>query len=34
MYLVVIDAVISALLGTRLGWRRAERTGDIELSAA
>jgi cellulose synthase/poly-beta-1,6-N-acetylglucosamine synthase-like glycosyltransferase/peptidoglycan/xylan/chitin deacetylase (PgdA/CDA1 family) len=34
MYLVVIDAVISALLGTRLGWRRAERTGEIELSAA
>jgi cellulose synthase/poly-beta-1,6-N-acetylglucosamine synthase-like glycosyltransferase/peptidoglycan/xylan/chitin deacetylase (PgdA/CDA1 family) len=34
MYLVVIDAVISALLGTRLSWRSAERTGDIELSAA
>jgi cellulose synthase/poly-beta-1,6-N-acetylglucosamine synthase-like glycosyltransferase len=34
MYLVVIDAVISALLGTRLGWRRAERTGDVELSTA
>jgi cellulose synthase/poly-beta-1,6-N-acetylglucosamine synthase-like glycosyltransferase len=34
MYLVVIDAVISAMLGTRLGWRRAERTGDVELSTA
>jgi hypothetical protein len=26
--------VISAMLGTRLGWRRAERTGDVELSTA
>ena len=34
MYIVVIDALISALLGRRLSWRRAERTGEIELSAA
>jgi hypothetical protein len=34
MYLVVIDALISASLGTRLGWRRAQRTGEIEISGA
>jgi cellulose synthase/poly-beta-1,6-N-acetylglucosamine synthase-like glycosyltransferase len=33
MYLVVIDAVISALLGTRLSWRRAVRTGDAAAPA-
>ena len=30
-YLVVYDALISALLGSREGWRRLERTGDVEL---
>jgi cellulose synthase/poly-beta-1,6-N-acetylglucosamine synthase-like glycosyltransferase/peptidoglycan/xylan/chitin deacetylase (PgdA/CDA1 family) len=34
MYLVVIDAVISALLGSRLRWNRVERTGTVEVSAA
>jgi cellulose synthase/poly-beta-1,6-N-acetylglucosamine synthase-like glycosyltransferase/peptidoglycan/xylan/chitin deacetylase (PgdA/CDA1 family) len=34
MYLVVIDAVISALLGSRLRWNRAERTGTVEVPAA
>jgi cellulose synthase/poly-beta-1,6-N-acetylglucosamine synthase-like glycosyltransferase/peptidoglycan/xylan/chitin deacetylase (PgdA/CDA1 family) len=34
MYLVVIDAVISAMLGSRLAWRRTERTGEIQASAA
>jgi cellulose synthase/poly-beta-1,6-N-acetylglucosamine synthase-like glycosyltransferase/peptidoglycan/xylan/chitin deacetylase (PgdA/CDA1 family) len=32
MYLVVIDAAISALMGSRLGWHRVERTGDVELA--
>jgi cellulose synthase/poly-beta-1,6-N-acetylglucosamine synthase-like glycosyltransferase/peptidoglycan/xylan/chitin deacetylase (PgdA/CDA1 family) len=32
MYLVVIDAAISALMGSRLGWQRVERTGDVELA--
>jgi cellulose synthase/poly-beta-1,6-N-acetylglucosamine synthase-like glycosyltransferase/peptidoglycan/xylan/chitin deacetylase (PgdA/CDA1 family) len=32
MYLVVYDAVISALLGSRLGWQRIERTGDVVLA--
>jgi cellulose synthase/poly-beta-1,6-N-acetylglucosamine synthase-like glycosyltransferase/peptidoglycan/xylan/chitin deacetylase (PgdA/CDA1 family) len=32
MYLVVIDAVISALVGTRLSWDRLERTGRIEVA--
>ena len=32
MYLVVYDAIISALLGTRLSWQRAERTGGVEIA--
>jgi poly-beta-1,6 N-acetyl-D-glucosamine synthase len=32
MYLVVYDAIISALLGTRLSWQRVERTGSVELA--
>ncbi len=32
MYLVVYDAVISALLGTRLSWQRVERTGEVEVA--
>ncbi len=28
-YLVVYDAIVSALLGSRLGWRHAERTGSV-----
>jgi hypothetical protein len=27
MYLVVIQAVVSALIGTQLRWRRQQRTG-------
>jgi cellulose synthase/poly-beta-1,6-N-acetylglucosamine synthase-like glycosyltransferase/peptidoglycan/xylan/chitin deacetylase (PgdA/CDA1 family) len=30
-YLVVYDAVISALLGTRLTWRHSKRTGDVQV---
>jgi len=33
MYLVVIEAVISATLGTRLRWQHLERTGDVEVPA-
>jgi cellulose synthase/poly-beta-1,6-N-acetylglucosamine synthase-like glycosyltransferase len=29
MYLVVYDAIVSALLGGRLSWQRAERTGHV-----
>ena len=32
MYLVVYDAVISAVLGTRLSWQRVERTGSVEVA--
>jgi len=32
MYLVVIDAVLVALMGTRLRWHRLARTGDIEVA--
>ena len=32
MYLVVIDAVISALMGTRLSWKRVKRTGDVRIA--
>jgi cellulose synthase/poly-beta-1,6-N-acetylglucosamine synthase-like glycosyltransferase/peptidoglycan/xylan/chitin deacetylase (PgdA/CDA1 family) len=28
-YLVVYDAIVSALLGSHLGWRHAERTGSV-----
>ncbi|MDX6644039.1 MAG: hypothetical protein QOD76_2001 [Solirubrobacteraceae bacterium] len=31
MYLVVIESVISAALGTRLRWQHLERTGDVEV---
>ena len=30
MYLVVLESVISALVGTRIRWQRIERTGDVE----
>jgi cellulose synthase/poly-beta-1,6-N-acetylglucosamine synthase-like glycosyltransferase/peptidoglycan/xylan/chitin deacetylase (PgdA/CDA1 family) len=33
MYLVVYDAIVSALLGSRQSWQRIERTGDVALSA-
>jgi len=33
MYLVVIESVISATLGTRLRWQHLERTGDVEVPA-
>jgi hypothetical protein len=29
MYLVVIDSVIVALMGTRLRWHRLARTGEV-----
>jgi cellulose synthase/poly-beta-1,6-N-acetylglucosamine synthase-like glycosyltransferase/peptidoglycan/xylan/chitin deacetylase (PgdA/CDA1 family) len=32
MYLVVYDAVISALLGSRLGWQRIERSGEVNIA--
>jgi cellulose synthase/poly-beta-1,6-N-acetylglucosamine synthase-like glycosyltransferase/peptidoglycan/xylan/chitin deacetylase (PgdA/CDA1 family) len=32
MYLVVIDSVIVALMGTRLRWHRLARTGEIEIA--
>ena len=32
-YLVVYDAIVSALLGSRLGWRHAERTGTVAMLA-
>jgi cellulose synthase/poly-beta-1,6-N-acetylglucosamine synthase-like glycosyltransferase/peptidoglycan/xylan/chitin deacetylase (PgdA/CDA1 family) len=32
MYLVVIESVLSALLGLRLRWHRLERTGDVEVA--
>jgi hypothetical protein len=31
MYLVVIESVISALVGTRIKWQNIERTGDIQV---
>jgi peptidoglycan/xylan/chitin deacetylase (PgdA/CDA1 family)/GT2 family glycosyltransferase len=33
MYLVVYDAIVSALLGSRLDWQRIERTGEITVGA-
>ncbi len=33
MYLVVVDAVVSALLGSRLSWNRLERSGEIHVAA-
>jgi cellulose synthase/poly-beta-1,6-N-acetylglucosamine synthase-like glycosyltransferase/peptidoglycan/xylan/chitin deacetylase (PgdA/CDA1 family) len=32
MYLVVIDSVMVALMGTRLRWHRLTRTGDVEVA--
>jgi cellulose synthase/poly-beta-1,6-N-acetylglucosamine synthase-like glycosyltransferase/peptidoglycan/xylan/chitin deacetylase (PgdA/CDA1 family) len=32
-YMVVYDALVSALLGSRQGWRRLERTGDVRVPA-
>jgi hypothetical protein len=32
MYLVVIESVISALLGLRLRWQHVERTGRVEVA--
>jgi hypothetical protein len=34
MYLVIIQSVVSALLGARLGWHKLHRTGDVELPVA
>jgi cellulose synthase/poly-beta-1,6-N-acetylglucosamine synthase-like glycosyltransferase/peptidoglycan/xylan/chitin deacetylase (PgdA/CDA1 family) len=31
-YLVVIDSVVSALVGAQLSWHRVERTGDVEVA--
>ncbi len=33
MYLVVIDSVVVALMGTRLRWHRLTRTGEVEIEA-
>jgi cellulose synthase/poly-beta-1,6-N-acetylglucosamine synthase-like glycosyltransferase/peptidoglycan/xylan/chitin deacetylase (PgdA/CDA1 family) len=33
MYLVVIESIVSALLGTRLRWQHVERRGDVEVPA-
>jgi len=33
MYLVVVDAVVSALLGSRLSWNRLERSGEVHVAA-
>ncbi len=33
-YLVVYDAIVSALLGSRLGWRHAERTGEVTVAGS
>jgi cellulose synthase/poly-beta-1,6-N-acetylglucosamine synthase-like glycosyltransferase/peptidoglycan/xylan/chitin deacetylase (PgdA/CDA1 family) len=34
MYLVVIDSIMVALMGTRLHWHRLARTGELELGGA
>jgi cellulose synthase/poly-beta-1,6-N-acetylglucosamine synthase-like glycosyltransferase len=34
MYLVVYDAIVSALLGGRLSWQRIERTGEVTVGTA
>jgi cellulose synthase/poly-beta-1,6-N-acetylglucosamine synthase-like glycosyltransferase len=34
MYLVVYDAIISALLGSRLSWQRVARSGDVTVARA
>ncbi len=33
MYLVVIDSLLVALMGTRLHWHRLARTGDVEVAS-
>ncbi|HEX4805450.1 MAG TPA: bifunctional polysaccharide deacetylase/glycosyltransferase family 2 protein, partial [Conexibacter sp.] len=33
MYLVVIESIVTALLGSRLHWHRVARTGDVEVGA-
>jgi poly-beta-1,6 N-acetyl-D-glucosamine synthase len=33
MYLVVIESIVSALLGTRIRWQETERTGEVEVAA-
>jgi cellulose synthase/poly-beta-1,6-N-acetylglucosamine synthase-like glycosyltransferase len=33
MYLVVLESILAALLGTRLRWQHLERTGDVEVAA-
>ncbi|MGH2879777.1 MAG: bifunctional polysaccharide deacetylase/glycosyltransferase family 2 protein [Solirubrobacteraceae bacterium] len=33
MYMVVYDAIVSALLGSRLHWQRIERTGEITVGS-
>jgi hypothetical protein len=33
MYLVVIESVITALIGKRLAWQNVERSGDVEVAA-
>ena len=33
MYLVIIQSVVSALLGARLGWRKLVRTGQVRMPA-
>jgi cellulose synthase/poly-beta-1,6-N-acetylglucosamine synthase-like glycosyltransferase/peptidoglycan/xylan/chitin deacetylase (PgdA/CDA1 family) len=33
-YLVVYDAIVSALLGSRLGWQCSERTGEVDVLTA
>jgi hypothetical protein len=32
MYLVVIESIVSALLGLRLRWHRSERTGEVVIA--
>ena len=32
MYLVVIESVVSAVVGTRLRWHHLQRTGDVEIA--
>jgi hypothetical protein len=34
MYLVVIESMISALLGARARWQHIPRTGDVEMAPA
>ena len=31
MYLVVVESVLSALLGTRVRWQHVERTGELDV---